>query len=47
MQGRITTPQTAPEVVKRIAGKPIASRRILAPEDKRDDENDESARNNS
>lgn len=47
VQGRITTPQTAPEVVKRIAGKPIASRRILAPEDKRDDENDESARNNS
>ena len=41
VQGRITTPQAAPEVVKRVAGKPIASRRILAPEDKRDDDEDD------
>lgn len=40
VQGRITTPQTAPEVVKRIAGKPVASRRILTPLDKRDDEDE-------
>lgn len=37
VQGRITTPQTAPEVVKRIAGKPIASRRMVAPDDKPED----------
>jgi hypothetical protein len=47
VQGRITTPQTAPEVVKRVAGKPIASRRILAPDDKRDDDEDEARRNRS
>jgi hypothetical protein len=46
VQGRITTPQTAPEVVKRIAGKPVASRRILTPDGKRDDE-DEIDRNRS
>jgi hypothetical protein len=45
VQGRITTPQTAPEVVKRVAGKPVASRRILAPHDKRDDDEDETDRN--
>jgi len=38
VEGRITTPQTAPEVVKRVAGKPIVSRRILAPGDKRDED---------
>jgi hypothetical protein len=47
VQGRITTPQTAPEVVKRVAGKPIASRRILAPDDKRDDDEGEAGRNRS
>jgi hypothetical protein len=47
VQGRITTPQAAPEVVKRVAGKPIASRRILAPDDKRDDDEDEAGRNRS
>jgi len=47
VQGRITTPQTAPEVVKRIAGKPIASRRILSPDDKRDKDDDEIDRNPS
>jgi hypothetical protein len=40
VQGRITTPQNAPEVVKRIAGKPVASRRILIPNDKRDAEDE-------
>jgi hypothetical protein len=47
VQGRITTPQAAPEVVKRVAGKPIASRRILAPDDKRDDDEDEASPNRS
>jgi hypothetical protein len=37
VQGRITTPQTAPEVVKRVDGKPVASRRILAPDHKPED----------
>jgi hypothetical protein len=40
VQGRIATPQNAPEVVKRIAGRPVASRRILIPNDKRDDEDE-------
>jgi hypothetical protein len=47
VQGRITTPQAAPEVVKRVAGKPIASRRIVAPDDKRDDDEDEARPNRS
>jgi hypothetical protein len=34
----MTKTQTAPEVVKRGAGKPVASRRILAPDDKGDDD---------
>ncbi len=38
VQGRITTPPPVPEVTKRVDGKPIASRRILLPEQKRDDE---------
>ena len=42
VQGRITTPPPAPEVVKRVEGKPIASRRILLPEQKRDDDADAS-----
>jgi hypothetical protein len=45
VQGRITTPKTAPEVVKSVAGKPIASRRILAPDDKRDNDEDGTSRN--
>jgi hypothetical protein len=48
VQGRITNatkPQTAPEVVKRVAGKPVASRRNLAPDDKPDDDEDEIDRN--
>jgi hypothetical protein len=45
VQGRITTPQTAPDVVKRIAGKPIASRRLVAPDDKPEDDADDADRN--
>ena len=40
IQGRITTPLKPPEVVKRIEGKPIATRRLLAPEPKLDDDED-------
>jgi hypothetical protein len=45
VQGRITTPQSAPEVVKRVAGKPIASRRVLPPDNKPEDDADEIDRN--
>ena len=38
VQGRITTPPPMPEVIKRIDGKPVATRRILLPEHKRDDD---------
>jgi hypothetical protein len=41
VQGRIVSPSTAPEVVKRVAGKPVAARRILAPDQKPDDDEDE------
>ena len=44
VQGRIT-PQSTPEVVKRVAGKPIASRRILSPDTKAEDEADDVDRN--
>jgi len=37
VQGRIVAPPTAAEVVKRVAGKPVASRRILAPDQKPED----------
>ncbi len=47
VQGRVTTPQAAPEVVKRVAGKPVATRRLLVPEEKRDDDEDETGRNRS
>jgi hypothetical protein len=40
VQGRITTPPPAPEVTKRVEGKPITSRRILLPDHKRDDDGD-------
>jgi len=43
VQGRIAAPPSAPEVVKRVAGKPVASRRILAPDQKPDDEDDTKA----
>jgi hypothetical protein len=42
VQGRITTPPPTPEVTKRGEGKPIASRRILLPDHKRDDDTDSS-----
>ena len=44
VQGRITTPPPSPEVIKRVEGKPIASRRILLPDPKRDDEDAEPRR---
>ncbi|SPM36387.1 hypothetical protein BN973_03554 [Mycobacterium rhizamassiliense] len=44
VQGRITKPPPSPEVVKRVEGKPIASRRILLPEQKRDDDEPDSTR---
>jgi len=44
VQGRITTPPPAPEVTKRLEGKPIASRRILLPDQKRDDGDADSSR---
>ncbi|EUA42887.1 hypothetical protein I552_7628 [Mycobacterium xenopi 3993] len=37
VQGRITTPPTAPEVVRRLEGKLVTTRRILAPDEKPDD----------
>ena len=44
VQGRITTPPPAPEVTKRVDGKPIASRRILLPEQMRNDDDTSSSR---
>jgi hypothetical protein len=44
VQGRIVAPPTAPEVVKRVQGKPVAARRILAPDQKPDDEDNEPKR---
>lgn len=44
VQGRITTPPPAPEVVKRVEGKPVASRRIILPDQKRDDEDKDANR---
>jgi hypothetical protein len=44
VQGRITTPPPLPEVVKRIEGKPIASRRIILPEQNRPDDDGDSTR---
>lgn len=40
VQGRIVAPPTAAEVVKRVQGKPVASRRILAPDQKPDEDDD-------
>jgi hypothetical protein len=36
VQGRITPPPAMPEVVKRVDGKPVATRRIVAPDQKPD-----------
>lgn len=44
VQGRIVAPPTGPEVVKRVAGKPVASRRILAPEPNPDDDEGDARR---
>lgn len=40
VQGRITTPPPRPEVIKRVDGKPVATRRIVLPGAKRDDDGD-------
>ncbi|ORB18854.1 hypothetical protein BST37_00725 [Mycobacterium noviomagense] len=44
VQGRITTTPTTPEVTKRVEGKPVASRRILLPEQKAEDDNADQTR---
>lgn len=44
VQGRITTPPPVPEVVKRVEGKPVASRRIILPDQKRDEEDKDANR---
>lgn len=44
VQGRITVPPNAPEVIKRVQGKPVATRRILAPGQKPDDDIDDPVR---
>jgi hypothetical protein len=44
VQGRITTPPPGPEVVKRVEGKPVASRRIVLPDQKRDDDDKDANR---
>jgi hypothetical protein len=44
VQGRITTPPPGPEVVKRVEGKPVASRRIILPDQKRDDDDKDASR---
>ncbi|MBS4728367.1 hypothetical protein MSM1_08445 [Mycobacterium sp. SM1] len=40
VQGRITAPPVTPEVTTRLQGKPIATRRILAPDPKPSEEPD-------
>jgi hypothetical protein len=44
VQGRIVAPPPTPEVVKRVAGKPVAARRILAPEQNPGDDEDQTTR---
>ncbi|ULP40474.1 hypothetical protein [Mycobacterium lentiflavum] len=44
VQGRITTPPPVAEVVKRVEGKPVASRRIILPDRTRDDDDSDSNR---
>ncbi|KAA8955101.1 MAG: hypothetical protein F6Q13_17235, partial [Mycobacterium sp.] len=44
VQGRITVPPNAPEVIKQLQGKPIATRRILAPDQAPDDVDGDSGR---
>ncbi|MCV7200131.1 hypothetical protein H7J74_27265 [Mycobacterium angelicum] len=38
VQGRITTPPPTPAVIKRVDGKPVATRRILLRDEKRDED---------
>jgi hypothetical protein len=40
IQGRLTSPLRPPEVIKRVEGKPVASRRILAPDLRLEDDED-------
>jgi hypothetical protein len=42
VQGRITPPPPTPEVVKRVEAKPITGRRILLPDQRRDNDTDSS-----
>lgn len=44
VQGRIVAPPTGPEVVKRVAGKPVAARRIVAPDQNPDDDEGDTRR---
>ncbi len=44
VQGRITNPLRPPEVVKRVEGKPVATRRILAPDHKLDESREDPER---
>ena len=37
VQGRITTPPPTPQVAKKVDGKPVATRRIIVPENKSDE----------
>ncbi|BBY06740.1 hypothetical protein [Mycobacterium noviomagense] len=41
VQGRMVTPPSAPEVTKRVHGKPVAARRILAPDVKPEEDADQ------
>lgn len=44
VQGRVVAPPTRPEVVKKLAGKPVAARRILAPDQNPDDDEGDTKR---
>ncbi|OBA64090.1 hypothetical protein A5647_03245 [Mycobacterium sp. 1100029.7] len=44
VQGRITTPAPVAEVLNRVEGKPVASRRSILPDVKRDDEDKDPGR---
>jgi hypothetical protein len=44
VQGRISAPPSTAEITKRVEGKPVASRRILLPDQKPDDDSADSSR---
>ncbi len=44
VQGRITTPPPAPQVTKKVDGKPVATRRIIVPNSKSAEESGENPR---